>query len=198
MKRYRRGFSLIELLVGVAILGILLALSASSFRTWIGNMRIRTTAESILNGLQLARGEAVRRNALIRFQLVDNLTAGCALSTTASNWIVNMDPDNPAGRCDAAFLDESIPAAANLAPRILQRRTAAEGSRNVLVAANQSFLIFNGLGRVTNAATIDVGPVAAVGNCPPFRCLRVTVSVGGQIRMCDPAYPAGGTDPQRC
>jgi len=195
MKRYRRGFSLIELLIGVAVLGILLALGASTFRIWIGNMRIRTTTESIQNGLQLARGEAVRRNALIRFQLVDNLTAGCALSTTASNWVVSYD--NPAGACNAAFLDETIPAAANPAPRILQVRTAAEGSRNVSVAADQSTIIFNGLGRVNNPITIQV-PDPALVDCAAVRCLRVTVTVGGQIRMCDPAYPAGGTDPQRC
>jgi len=195
MKRYRRGFSLIELLIGVAVLGILLALGASTFRFWIGNMRIRTTTESIQNGLQLARGEAVRRNALIRFQLVDNLTAGCALSTTASNWVVSYD--NPAGACNAAFLDETIPAAANPAPRILQVRTAAEGSRNVSVAADQSTIIFNGLGRVNNPITIQV-PDPALVDCAAVRCLRVTVTVGGQIRMCDPAYPAGGTDPQRC
>ena len=90
MKQDGRGFSLIELLIGVAVLGILLALGASSFRVWISNMRIRTAAESIQNGLQLARGEAVRRNAQIRFQLTDGIGAGCALSTTASNWVVSL------------------------------------------------------------------------------------------------------------
>ncbi|MBK7423660.1 MAG: GspH/FimT family pseudopilin [Propionivibrio sp.] len=97
---------MIELLIGVAVLGILLALGASSFRVWIGNMRIRTTAEAIQNGLQLARGEAVRRNALVRFQLVNDLTAGCADIDT-SNRIVSYD--NPAGACDAALLRDDVP-----------------------------------------------------------------------------------------
>lgn len=202
MKQAGRGFSLIELLIGVAVLGILLALGASSFRVWINNMRIRTTAEAIQNGLQLARGEAVRRNALIGFQLVDNLTAACALTLTTSNWVVSYD--NPAGACNAALLNEAFPvndAANNPAPRILQRRTAAEGSGNVLVAADQSTFIFNGLGRLaavpaTNPVVINVQPAAAVGNCTTLRCLRVTVTVGGQIRMCDPNRPAG--DPQLC
>ncbi|MBL0166959.1 MAG: GspH/FimT family pseudopilin [Propionivibrio sp.] len=193
---------MIELLIGVAVLGILLALGASSFRVWIGNMRIRTTAEAIQNGLQLARGEAVRRNALVRFQLVNDLTAGCALTLTTSNWIVSYD--NPAGACDAALLRDDVPvndAVNNPAPRILQRRTAAEGSGNVLVAAEQSTFTFNGLGRLaavpaTNPVVINVQPVAAVGDCTTMRCLRVTVTVGGQIRMCDPNRPAG--DPQLC
>jgi type IV fimbrial biogenesis protein FimT len=206
MKQAGQGFTLIELLIGVAIFGILLAIGASSFRVWISNMRIRTAAESIQNGLQLARGEAVRRNALIRFQLTDGIAPGCALSTTASNWVVSFDDPAGAGSCAGPFLNEAFPvsdAVNNPAPRIIQARSATEGSRDVVVAVvpnNQSTLVFNGLGRITpvpatNPVTIDVTKPNG-GDCTQLRCLRITVTVGGQIRMCDPNRPAG--DPQRC
>jgi type IV fimbrial biogenesis protein FimT len=204
MKRPEWGFSLIELMVAMAIMGILLALAAPAYRVWIGNTRIRTTAESLQNGLQLARGEAVRRNAQIRFQLVDSTDSSCSLSTTVSNWIISYD--NPAGACDAGLLDEAFPVSDtvnNPAPRILQVRQAAEGSQKMLVAAGQSTITFNGLGRVTNAATnpvvIDVKPEAAVGTCATFRCLSLTVTAGGQIRMCDPKLTIDKpSDPQAC
>jgi len=203
MKRLGRGFSLIELLITLAIVGVLLALGASSFSAWIMNMRIRTAAEAIQNGLQLARGEAVRRNSSISFSLTTSVDGACILSTTSSNWVVSFD--NPSNACDSLPVDDTFlitDAVNNPAPRILQRRAAAEGSNNVVVAAGQATVIFNGLGRVTNAAAspvvINVQPPAAVGNCASLRCLRVTVTLGGQIRMCDPAYPVNGTDPQRC
>ena len=46
------------------VLGIMLALGLPSFVETIQNMQVRTAAESILDGLQIARSEAVRRNAL--------------------------------------------------------------------------------------------------------------------------------------
>ncbi len=208
MKPIARGFSLIELIVVLAVLAILLAAGASNFSVWMTNSRIRTTAESIQNGLQMARAEAVRRNTPIRFQFVDNLTNACVLSPTvtptASNWIISFD--DPAGDCDAAPLNDAFAvsdSANNPAPRIIQSRAATEGGRNTLIAADASMVTFNGLGRATSVSAaapveIDVSPVAAAGTCTSQRCLRVTVSAAGQIRMCDPALDVAGSDPQRC
>jgi type IV fimbrial biogenesis protein FimT len=63
------GFSLIELMIGIVILGITVSFGVSSFRVWIQNTQIRTAAESIQNGLQLARSEAVKLNANVNFIL---------------------------------------------------------------------------------------------------------------------------------
>ena len=68
-----RGFSLVELMVTVAVLSLLMTLAVPSFNEWIQNGRIRTAAESIQNGLQVARAEAVRRNARVEFALVSTV-----------------------------------------------------------------------------------------------------------------------------
>jgi type IV fimbrial biogenesis protein FimT len=65
--------------------------------------------------------------------------------------------------------------------------------------------MFNGLGRVTPVPagniTIDVtnptgGTCATIATPAPMRCLRVVVTAGGQVRLCDPAFAS--TDPQGC
>jgi type IV fimbrial biogenesis protein FimT len=205
-RRKQLAFSLIELMITIAILVLLLALGAPGFSLWIKNSQIRTAAESIQNGLQLARGEAVRRNSAIRFQLTTTVLIDCALTAAATraNWVVSYDdPTVGATKCASAPLNEAFPitdAVNNPAPRILQVRSAAEGSSKVSALSDQMVIIFNGLGRSGAAATVDVTP--DTGTCKAsggdVRCLRVTVSLGGQVRMCDPAYSVSGTDPQRC
>lgn len=64
-----RGFTLLELMVVVAIIAISVTLAAPSFSQMIANYRVRSSAESIINGLSYARAEAVRRNSAVSFTL---------------------------------------------------------------------------------------------------------------------------------
>ena len=64
-----RGLTLIELMVTVAVLAVGLSLAAPSFTQQIANYRLRTASESIINGLNYARAEAVRRNSPVSFAL---------------------------------------------------------------------------------------------------------------------------------
>jgi type IV fimbrial biogenesis protein FimT len=191
----QRGFTVVELMIGVALLAIVLAIGGPSFATWMQNLQIRNMSEAMQNGIQLARAEAVRRNSQVRFQLVDSLAAGCALATTGPNWIVSMD--SAVGDCASVNMAD---AAAPAAPRVIQARSSGEGSRNAVVAASQSTIVFNGLGRVTPAPLADItinvtNPIG--GACSsasgPMRCLRIVVGAGGQIRMCDPRGSFTGT-----
>jgi type IV fimbrial biogenesis protein FimT len=128
--------------------------------------------------------------------LVDN---SCDLNSAGPHWVVSLD--SVVGKCGSAASDTTD-------PRIVQLRGSAEGSDNntVLAAAlagggaAQSALVFNGMGRLTptpsGSINIDVSNPAA-GACladnGKVRCLRVVITVGGQIRMCDPALPSGDT-----
>lgn len=185
------GFSVIELLVGMILLGALMAIGIPGFTDYLRNARVRTAAESVLNGLQLARAEAVRRNTTARFQLVTTLDDTCALNPAGPNWVVSID--NAAGLCATAPSDE-------VAPRIIQIRSGAEGSSATTIAAERAEVVFNGIGRVlTGNVNIDVSSAtgaACMRDGGPVRCLRIVVSTSGQIRMCDRALRAG--DAQAC
>lgn len=195
-----RGMTLIEVLVGLTLLAIILALGAPGFSTWLTNSRVRTTAESLLAGLQMAKAEAVARNARVRFQLVDSLGDSCVIDAAGASWVVNLDPANEPdaveGACGAEPSD-------TVAPRILHTRPGAESAAMTQVTASEATLVFNGLGRVTPVPagdiTIDVTAPAA-GDCAAgggeVACLRIVVSPAGQIRMCNPKFVL--PDPQGC
>jgi type IV fimbrial biogenesis protein FimT len=185
---------MIEIMIGITIFSILILVGLPSFTQWMQSSQIRTMTETMLAGVQLARAEAVRRNSLVRFQMVSTMDATCALSTSGTNWIVSLD--DPTGLCDVANSETTT-------PRILQSRASGEGTLNAAVAGSQTTLVFNGLGRVTPVPSANVtfditNPTG--GTCASasgkMRCLRVVVSPGGQVRMCDPAVAS--TDPQGC
>lgn len=196
LKRTRqRGLTLVEVMVAFALLVILIALGGPGFAQWLHNTRIRNASDAIQNGLQLARAEAVRRNASVRFQLVTTLDNSCALSTSGPHWIVSMD--SAVGECASTNMAD---AAAPTAPRVIQSRSAGDGSSGVTVTADQSSIVFNGLGRVTPVPGADItinvtNPAggACAASSGPMRCLRIVVGTAGQTRMCDPRSTFTGT-----
>ncbi|MFT7775120.1 GspH/FimT family pseudopilin [Roseateles sp.] len=194
------GFTLIEVLVTLSIAILLLAMAAPMFSDWMTNSRIRLTAESIQSGLQFARSEATARNGQVRFQLTDSLTSSCALSTTGTNWVVNVGTANAAGGCNAA--------AGDAATGILMKRPSSEGSGGTVVdgSSNAGFdgsIVFNGLGRPTPtpAQTLSIMVRGStIEQCAeqggPVTCLYIQVTPGGQTRMCNAKLAS--TDPQSC
>ncbi len=191
-----RGVTLIELAIGLAILAILVTLALPNFAIFLQNTQIRNAAETTLAGLTLARAEAVRRNASVRFQLVNELSNACEPNASSLNWVVSLT--------DATGLCATDPGVEP--PGIIQTKAAAEGSRNVTVSADAgAVFVFNALGRLTNVAgTVRIdfrNPTG--GACEhedaggTMRCLRIEVSSSGAARICDPRVSAPA-DPRLC
>lgn len=151
------GFSLIELMAGIAIMGIVLGLAMPSFQTWLRNSQIRNAAESITNGLQRARAEAVARNTNIAFAL-----------GTGSSWTVSVV--TPASVVDSRSSNEG-------SKNVTVNALAAD------LITPATTITFNNFGAVVaNAATLAQVDLDAVGGSQK---LRVTIGVGGNARMCD-------------
>jgi prepilin-type N-terminal cleavage/methylation domain-containing protein len=58
----RSGFTLIELIVGMAILGIVAGFAIPHFAVWIPGYHLKNAARDVYSSFQLARLEAVKRN----------------------------------------------------------------------------------------------------------------------------------------
>lgn len=197
----QRGVTLIELIVGITIISILFMLAAPSYRTWVQNQQVRAGAESILNGLRLARSTAVSNNAPARFVLCDvnNQTtswevlaaSATAAAPTASKACAGASPGS-----DAAAGDVRV-----------QERSGQEGSKfakiSLVLPIVTTTVTFNGLGRVVSVNANPNYPTPfsqlTVSNPAGDRPLQINIAnPGGNTRMCDPSPLLAATDPRHC
>ncbi len=96
--RPQRGFTAIELMIVVAILGILAALAAPSFTETVKRYRVTSVRDDMTAAIQWARSEAIRRRVQVGFVR----TATCAAPlATVDDWDCGWDAFIDANRSGA-------------------------------------------------------------------------------------------------
>lgn len=94
----QRGFTLIELMIAVAVMGVMLALAGPSFEQAINGNRLSSAAGEVVGALQLARSEAVRSNRRVVLCRSDDASACSATNASWVGWIVFVDTDSDGAR----------------------------------------------------------------------------------------------------
>lgn len=98
------GFTTIELMVSLAIMGVLAAVAVPSFTPLIEKWRVRQATEYLQSSLYYARSEAIKRGGRVVIQKIPNNTNGCTTASTNKDWdcgwIVCADT-NDNGTCNA-------------------------------------------------------------------------------------------------
>jgi len=87
---YSAGFTLMELLMGIAVLAILTTLAVPAFTQFIQNNRLTAKANEMVTAFQFARSEALKRSLDVRACASDD-GASCSGNWT-DGWIVIADP----------------------------------------------------------------------------------------------------------
>lgn len=106
--RWQRGFTLIELMVTVAVLAIVLTVAVPSFASLVNGNRLTAQANDILAGLILARTEAIKQNqSMIFCHSADGATCSAAPATGWQGWLVR-------GTIDATPIATGVMLSSNL------------------------------------------------------------------------------------
>ena len=192
-----QGYTLIEVMVGVAILGILLAAGIPAMTHWIAANKARAASEFYLEGLSMARRQAVVHNARSRFVLAPGTNGqfdwqvdlcfpapGTPCTDNTGNWstaaaAATGDPEGAAGFRSVFRAAASLPPSDILIPTV-----APEGAGAVY---------FTELGWVDTTipdrlALLRLDPSTSLA--ADVRAAAVAVTLAGMASKCDPAATA--------
>lgn len=185
--RRDRGVSVIELVVALAVLAVVVAIALPSFTVLMANQRIKTTAESLRAGLQLARIEALRRGQGVTLEMGSmdsSWTVGCEIPVDADN--------------DGDGLPD-CPGQIQYSASVVQG-----GVQNITITLDGGTLVtFSPIGLVRQINQDNSVPFTRIDVTVPnfapteIKPMRVLLPAGGLSRVCDPSVTTAG-DTRKC
>ena len=149
------GFTLIELIVTVVIVGIIFAAGIPGLNALLGNVSINSSADKLVNSLAYARGESVAR--------VDDISVG-AIGGGRVGWNVYIDDD---ADCTLDNGEEIL-------------RVVDITADNVSITAGPTCIGFNELGENRANAIVNLTIDSGVPSIPSA---VVAVFPGGHARV---------------
>lgn len=149
-----RGFTLIEMLVTLAIFAVLLMIAIPSMRPFLQSQSVKNASMDINASVALARSEAIKRNATVDV-IANNAT------DWSQGWVVSQTTTTPAAT-------------------ITIRKQAALSNIAIAIAPASASFSFDGNGRMTTTGfTFTITPLNQTGSQP--LCLTVTAGATGRV-----------------
>jgi len=174
------GVSLIEMMIAIVIMALAVAIAMPIYSVWIQNSHIRNASESIQNGMQRARAEAVARNTSVAFVL-----GGGPFWTISVVGTGEVIESRPAGEISQNVLMSVFPAPPN--PMVDPPTTTVSFGSLGTVIANSP----------VSASITQIDFDSTTLPAADSRDLRITIGAGGSVRMCDPNVSVT-SDPRHC
>lgn len=193
------GFTLMESLIAMAIVGILLTVAMPGFSTFSANQRLIGAAEQVYNHLQQARTESVGRGqtVYVNFSADGSTTWTYGMSTVTSSCDLTKTAATDTGACRMVVSDgdaslDTGSGATDTGDLVLYRFASTDYAGVSLGTAAFSSgttqIVYSSLRGTSTSGQINL--TGANGNR-----LRVEVSLLGRAKLCSPSgsiegYPA--------
>lgn len=168
------GFTLVELMVTIAVLAIVLAIGIPSFAGLTNRNRLAAAANELVATLQTAKMEAIRRNA----RVVICPTANGTSCSGVDNWARVM-----------IFVDTNADGSKGTTETIIREAEVVRAGTSVTAQLGAvSTVRFGADGRARIGATVTPGAVSIVSSKLPANVATRRVQMAaGRISVCNPS-----------
>lgn len=199
--RAERGFTLLESMVVLAVIGVVMAVGIPNMSSWLSAASAANTAQFYVEGYRVAKGQALANNSRSRVVFSENQTSGqldwqvdvCfptsddACAANSSRWSdVDEDADAPSS---GAVQTRSVFRSSSSLPRPASVRVTPESDAEAVY--------FTELGWIDSTkpalTRLDFAPGGHSDAFPPS---AVVVTLAGAIVTCNPDAISG--DSRRC
>ncbi len=176
--RNMRGVSILELLIAMAILGIIVSVAMPGMSTLFVGQRVTAAAEQIHGHLQQARSESVARNVpvFVNFSASGTTTWTYGMSLASACTLATTDPAT-AGAC-VITVDSGDGDLADTADRVLMRFPSTD-YQDVKMTVSSAEITFDPVRGTSTGSLITLE--SSDGDQ-----LRVTAGVLGRVSICSP------------
>ncbi|MDM0115277.1 GspH/FimT family pseudopilin [Variovorax sp. J22R133] len=142
------GFTIIELMVVVAMLAVLIAIAAPSFGALMSNSRVSNLGNEFVLGVGYARGQAITRNKCVTICAADDISAAtpaCVVTSGEWNagWIIFSNP-----KCDSDATDSTA--------ELLKAYVGDPNGPSLTGTNTPRTILFDSRGRATLAAAVSL------------------------------------------
>lgn len=173
---HQTGFTLVEMLVAMAVIAILATVLMPSFSDYLAGVRVKRAAESIHGLILQARAEGPVRD--------QNL----ALAINADRWCLGFSP-TPSCDCTAASGANSC--AIDVAGASVRQVLYGDDFPGVAIKHN-----FPGGGFRFNRLRRTASPAGTIEVISDKKSLQIRVGVSGRVRICHPHGTSKGGYPK--
>ncbi len=169
----QHGFTLVELMVAIAIAAIVIAFAVPSFEQIRNGTRLSSGANDLLTALQLARSEAIRRNHAVTFCPTNAAQSACLNSPAVFDegfyWMVIDRNVTPAEVIRTDLIRQPV----------VVLTSPSLAARNDRVIFRADGLAYNSSGALLNGAIATCLPTAR----PHENMASVHVAPGGRMAI---------------
>jgi type IV fimbrial biogenesis protein FimT len=162
------GFTLVELMMVLAIAIILMTLAVPSFSTVLQKQRIGTTVNDFFAAINLARSEAIQRGTRVDLVPTDGVDWG-------KGWTIFIDKNNnqkPDAGEKIIFTHGPVPDGITI--------------KSALTDSNVQYLAYNGTGRSRTNANSQTPQTGSFSFNLDKQVRRIKINFLGRARTCDP------------